>query len=197
MPDAYIPYGAYWSTPFARWQGSFSHLNAIEFAAHTAKSELARRKIAPDAFDYGVLGTTIPQHHSFYGTPWLFGMMGAPHVSGPTIAQACATSARCLQNAAQEVSGGEATAALIVTADRTSNGPHVYYPAPAAPGGTGQSENWVLDNFGRDPFARSRWCRQRRMSRANTRSARRSSMTSCCAATSNTRPRRRTSSRAS
>ena len=25
--NAYIPYGAYWSTPFARWQGAFAHLH--------------------------------------------------------------------------------------------------------------------------------------------------------------------------
>ena len=44
---AEIPYGAYWSTPFARWQGSFANLHSIEFAAHVAKIEMARRKIDP------------------------------------------------------------------------------------------------------------------------------------------------------
>ena len=154
MIDAFIPYGAYWSTPFTRWQGSFAHLNAVEFAAWTAKRELAARGIDPAVFDFGVLGTTVPQRHSFYGAPWLLGMIGAEHVGGPTIAQACATSARCLQTAALEVGHGDATTALVVGADRVSNGPHIFYPAPHAPGGTGQSENWVLDNFGQDPFAK-------------------------------------------
>ena len=36
-----IPYGAYWSTPFARWQGSLSHLNSVQFAAHVAKTAMA------------------------------------------------------------------------------------------------------------------------------------------------------------
>jgi acetyl-CoA C-acetyltransferase len=40
---------------------------------------------------------------------------------------------------------------LVVLTDRTSNGPHVVYPATGAPGGTPQSENWVLDSFGCDP----------------------------------------------
>ena len=31
---AQIPYGAYWSTPFAKWQGTLSHLHSIEFGAH-------------------------------------------------------------------------------------------------------------------------------------------------------------------
>jgi acetyl-CoA C-acetyltransferase len=35
--------------------------------------------------------------------------------------------------------------------DRTSNGPHVVYPSAGAPGGTPQSENWVMDSFGCDP----------------------------------------------
>jgi acetyl-CoA acetyltransferase len=51
-----IPYGCYWSTPFARWQGSFASLHAIEFAAHVTKNELARRNIEPQIFDYAVLG---------------------------------------------------------------------------------------------------------------------------------------------
>jgi len=152
MTNAYIPYGGYWSTPFAKWQGSLSHLNSVELAAHVAKTELENRNIDPKDFDMAVLGITIPQHKSFYGTPWMTGMMGADKVTGPTVTQACATSARCIQNASQEI-GETANSALVVTTDRTSNGPNVYYPNPAAAGGTGESENWVLDNFGHDPYA--------------------------------------------
>ena len=65
------------------------------------------------------------------------GEIGAPHVGGPTIMQARATSARCLQTAADEVASGAAQCALVLTADRVSNGPHLYYPAPSASGGTG------------------------------------------------------------
>ncbi|MCL4185107.1 MAG: thiolase family protein, partial [Burkholderiaceae bacterium] len=88
---AEIPYGAYWSTPFARWQGSFANLNSIEFGAHVARAELARRGIDPKVFDYGVLGISVPQKHSFYGLPWLAGLIGAGHIGGPTLMQACAT----------------------------------------------------------------------------------------------------------
>lgn len=153
MTDAYIPYGGYWSTPFAKWQGTLSHLNSVQLAAHVAKDELARREIDAADFDTAILGMTVPQYKSFYGAPWLTGMMGADRVTGPTIAQACATSARCLQNAHQEIADGTAESALLVTTDRTSNGPNVYYPNPTGPGGTGVSENWVLDNFGDDPYA--------------------------------------------
>jgi acetyl-CoA acetyltransferase family protein len=153
MTDAYIPYGGYWSTPFAKWQGTLSHLNSVELAAHVAKDELQRREIDAAGFDMAILGITVPQYKSFYGAPWMTGMMGADRVTGPTIAQACATSARCLQNASQEIDGDTAESALVITTDRTSNGPNVYYPNPLAPGGTGTSENWVLDNFGHDPYA--------------------------------------------
>ena len=54
-----IPYGAWWSTPFARWQGSFANLHAIRFAAHVAARELARRRIDPSVFDHGVLGISV------------------------------------------------------------------------------------------------------------------------------------------
>ena len=153
MTEAYIPYGGYWSTPFAKWQGTLSHLNSVELASYVAKNELGRREIDPAGFDMAVLGITVPQHKSFYGAPWMTAMMGANRVTGPTLAQACATSARCLQNTAQEI-GETAESALVVTTDRTSNGPNVYYPNPQAPGGTGTSENWVLDNFSHDPYAK-------------------------------------------
>lgn len=149
---AQIPYGAYWSTPFARWQGSFANLNSVEFAAHVARQELEKRSIAIDEFDYGVLGITVPQHHSFYGLPWFMGLIGASHVAGPTINQACATGTRALSAAVQEIESGLATTALAVACDRTSNGPHLYYPNARAPGGTGASEDWVMDNFGCDPL---------------------------------------------
>ncbi len=152
MKRAHIPYGAYWSTPFTRWQGSFAHLNSVEFAAHVVRLELARRRIDAAQFDHGVLGMSVPQKHSFFGMPWLMGMAGAPQVGGPTIMQACATGARTLLAAAQEVEAGLAEQALVVTCDRTSNGPHLYYPNPRGPGGTGAAEDWVMDNFNCDPL---------------------------------------------
>jgi len=152
---AEIPYGAYWSTPFAKWQGSLSHLNAVEFGAYVAKQELMKRKIEVADFDYSVLGTSIPQKHSFYGAPWLAGMVGAKNAAGPMIYQACATGARTLLAAAQEIESGMAEKALVVNTDRTSNGPHLTYPNPTGPGGTPDHENWVLDNFSCDPLGRN------------------------------------------
>jgi acetyl-CoA acetyltransferase family protein len=149
---AEIPYGAYWSTPFARWQGAFSNLHSVEFAAHVTKAELAKRRIPAETIDHGVMGISVPQKHSFYGMPWLAGMVGLGDVSGPTIMQACATGARVLLAAVQEVDAELSDVTLAVTCDRTSNGPHLYYPNPRAPGGTGSHEDWVMDNFNRDPL---------------------------------------------
>jgi acetyl-CoA acyltransferase len=150
--QAEIPYGAYWSTPFARWQGSFANLHSLEFAAHVARLELGKRQIEPAAFDYGVLGMSVPQKSAFYGAPWVMGMIGAEQAGGPTLMQACATGVRTLLAATQEIEAGMATAALVINCDRTSNGPHLYYPNPRGTGGTGSAENWVLDNFGCDPL---------------------------------------------
>ena len=49
MPLANVetPYGAYWSTPFVKLQGTFQHLHAMRFAAHVARDELAQRGIDP------------------------------------------------------------------------------------------------------------------------------------------------------
>lgn len=149
---AEIPYGAYWSTPFARWQGSLANLHSIEFAAHVARLELARRKIDPQGFDFGVLGFSVPQKHSFYGLPWLAGLIGANLAGGPTLMQACATGVRTLLAAAQEIEVGMASTVLSINCDRTSNGPHLYYPNPRGPGGTGTAEDWVMENFNCDPL---------------------------------------------
>src|SRR5436853_7466201 len=127
---AEIPYGAYWSTPFVKWQGSFAHLHSIEFGAHVAKAELAKRDIAPTAFDFGVLGTTVPQKSAFHGLPWFMGMIGAAKVGGPTINQACATGVRCLLAAAHEIEAELASAALGATVHRIANGPAIVYANP-------------------------------------------------------------------
>lgn len=153
--NVYIPYGGYWSTPFCRWQGSFAHLHAITFAADVTRRALEERKISPAAFDSLFLGMTIPQKSSFYGAPWLAGLIGARGITGPTIAQACATSVRVLGSAAVEIETGQSQAILTITCDRTSNGAHIYYPNPLGPGGMGEKEDWVWDNFGHDPYARN------------------------------------------
>ncbi|MFX0014825.1 MAG: thiolase family protein [Promethearchaeota archaeon] len=155
--NTYIPYGCYWSTPFVRWQGSFSSLNAVPFAAEMTIKALKARNISPGSFDSLYLGITIPQKHSFYGQTWFAGLIGAPEITGPMIAQACATSARIIGNASSEIeaSSPRHRSILAVTCDRTSNGPHILYPNPLAPGGKADIENWVWDNFGYDPYARN------------------------------------------
>jgi acetyl-CoA acetyltransferase family protein len=153
--DVWIPYRGYWSTPFCVWQGSLATLPPIPFAAEVAARALAERGIAPTDIDGLCLGTTISSKGSFYGAPWFAGLAGLGHATGPTINQACATSVRCLVQGAQELSTGGASVYLAEACDRTSNGPHVFYPNPAGPGGTGDSENLVLDSFGHDPWAKN------------------------------------------
>lgn len=147
-----IPYRCYWSSPFVRWQGALQHLHAVKFAAHVAARELARRDIDPACFDAGVLGLSVYQHQSFYGAPWFMGLLGAPQAPGPTVSQVCASGARVLLMAAQEIGSGLADTVLAATADRCSNGPHTYYPSNSAPGGTGVAEDVVVDSFSCDPL---------------------------------------------
>ena len=151
----YIPYGAYWSTPFCKWQGSFSLLHPIPFAAEMGLRFFKERKIPSEIVDGMCLGISIPAPNSFYGGPWLAGLLGMTSVPAPMLGQACATGVRCIAYGAQEVQTHSAEVFLAVTADRCSNGPHLYYPNPQGPGGTGTKEDWVLDNFGFDPFAKN------------------------------------------
>jgi acetyl-CoA acetyltransferase len=130
LSKTFIPYGAYWSSPFCRWQGSIGHLNSLELGAQTAARFLQKAGIPADRLDSLVLGFTVPQKHSFYGAPWVAAMLGAPGITGPVVAQACATSVRVLATAAAEIESGDRACALGMACDRTSNGPHLVYPNP-------------------------------------------------------------------
>jgi acetyl-CoA acetyltransferase len=154
LRNTFIPYGGYWSSPFCRWQGSIGHEHSLKLAAATARRFLERVDISPETFDHIAVGFTVPQQGSFYGAPWLAGLIGATGITGPSFGQACATSARVIAGTSGEVETGAAECALGVTFDRTSNGPHILYPNPKGIGGTGDSENWVMDNFSKDPYAK-------------------------------------------
>ena len=153
--EAYIPYGAYWSTPFCRWQGSFQNIHTVRLAAQIATQFLTQKNYSPKDFDELIFGITIPQKSIFYGTPWLAGLIGADHITGPMVGQACATSAKCIELAASGIDTKTHKNCLVICADRTSNGPHLVYPNPDAPGATVDKESWVWDNFGYDPYAKN------------------------------------------
>ncbi len=153
--EAYIPYGGYWSTPFCRWQGGFSNQHSIRLAGETATRALEERNIEPSEFDGIILGMTIPQKHCFYGAPWLAGMIGAAGITGPIVGQACATSANSVALASQGLESGVNKSVIVITCDRTSNGPHLVFTNPLSPGARPDSEDWVWDNFGFDPFAKN------------------------------------------
>ena len=182
-----IPYGAYWSTPFAKWQGSLQHLHSLKLAAHVTKLELQKRGIAPETFDFGVLGTTITQYQSFYGAVWPFYEIGMRNVAGPTVSQACASGARVLLTAAAEIQLGMATTALALGADRLSNGPHIYYPSSSGLAAPARARNKPSSTSRRMPWAATRCYKQRRMLLPGTAYRRESNTTWCYIVTSNTR----------
>ncbi|MEW6071199.1 MAG: thiolase family protein [Planctomycetota bacterium] len=154
LQNVFLPYGAYWSTPFCRWQGRFAGYHAIRLAAEVGASFLERRGIPAPSFEGLHLGITVHQRSSFYGAPWLAAMLGAPGITGPTVSQACATAVRLLAGAGLEIETGERRCLLAVACDRTSNGPHILYPNPEGPGGAAEFENQVLDSFNEDPHAK-------------------------------------------
>ena len=150
----YIHPKASWSSPFCKWQGSLSNEHALKLAAQCADRKLNSIGLDAGQLDGLHLGTTVPQHQSFYGAPWVASMLGAGDITGPTLAQACATSARVIASAASQIELGAQKINLALCADRISNGPNLYYPNPAGPGGVGRNSNWVWDSFNQDPNAK-------------------------------------------
>ncbi|MDR7223332.1 thiolase family protein [Aminobacter aminovorans] len=149
----FIPMGAYWTSPFCRWQGALSGEHPLSLLAAAGSEVLAQSAHPIDSLEGLHLGTTVPSHKCFWGAPWVAALMGNDRMTGPTLSQACATSARVLASGAAAIQTGAASRLLAAAADRTSNGPLVVYPNPANPGGATQCENWVLDNFQNDPYA--------------------------------------------
>ena len=150
--DACIPVRLGWSSPFARWQGPLAEVSSLDLATRVTTDALARFGLPAAEVTGIVLGWTVPQPEIFYGASTVAARIGAPHATGAMLSQACATSAACLEAAALRVEAGLDELSVVITTDRTSNGPVLSYPAPSAPGGAPRQETWVLDNFRRDPW---------------------------------------------
>jgi len=152
LTKAFIPYKGYYSTPFARWQGSMANENAIVLGAATSKRWLAEKKWDPKMYDYLILGITIGQPKFFYGSPWAAALIGAENIPGVILSQACSTSTTCIFQAAVGVETGLYDNCYCLMVDRCSNGPHTIWPNPKGPGGEVISENWMMDHFNLDPW---------------------------------------------
>jgi len=149
--NVYIPYKGYWSSPFCKWQGSFQTQHAVKLAASAAKGFFETRGITPDIFDSIVFGATIPQKMWFYDAPWFATLIGNPNITGPRVAQACATSTVAIKTAAISVEAGSDANVLVATCDRSSNCPNILWPNPSGLGGKPDFESWMLDGFMFEP----------------------------------------------
>ncbi len=73
------------------------NLNAIE-PGSTTKKFFELRGYTPDIFD-GVSTDNYSSPAWFYANPWYCALIGNDKISGPTISQACATSATAIYTA--------------------------------------------------------------------------------------------------
>jgi len=153
IKKAYIPYKGYWSSPFCRWQGKLQNENAILCGATTARRFMKQRGFSPEIFDGLVLGTTVPQKQWFFAPPYFASLIGNEKISGPLMAQACATSAVSVQYAANTIESEIHRKILVATTDRCSNSPSLLWPNPKGLGGKPEFETWMADGFEMDPVA--------------------------------------------
>ncbi|NJD62720.1 MAG: thiolase family protein [Deltaproteobacteria bacterium] len=153
LTKAYIPYRGYYSTPFTRWQGALANEHSIVLGADTSRRFFAARGWDPMKVEYVLVGSTIYQKQWFYSGPWAAALMGATGAPGILINQACSTSTIAVYQAGMGVETGLFGNSWCLLADRCSNGPHAVWPNVNGPGGQVISENWVMDNFGKDPWA--------------------------------------------
>lgn len=126
--------------------------NAIVLGSETSKRWIASKQWNPKIFDYLIIGITIGQPKVFYAGPWSAAMLGAEHIPGLIISQACSTSTTGIFQAAMAIENGLCQNVYTLFTDRCSNGPHTIWPNPAGPGGQVISEDWMMDHFGYDPW---------------------------------------------
>ncbi len=148
---SFIPYGGYFCSPFARWQGSLQYDHPLELACATVRRWLAGKKIDPRVFNYVYVGATVGQKHNFFYGPWASALIGATEIPGLYVSQACSTSTTCVNLSALGVESGMFEVVMALMADRTSNGPHTVWPNPMGPGAEVIHENWIMDNFNFEP----------------------------------------------
>jgi acetyl-CoA acetyltransferase len=153
LTKAYIPYRGYYSTPFSRWQGALANEHSIVLGADTSRRFFAARGWDPMTVEYVLVGSTIYQKQWFYSGPWAAALMGATGAPGILVNQACSTSTIAVYQAGMGIETGLFGNSWCLLADRCSNGPHAVWPNANGPGGQVISENWVMDNFGKDPWA--------------------------------------------
>jgi acetyl-CoA acetyltransferase len=153
LNKAFIPYRGYYSTPFARWQGSLANENSIVLGANTSRRFFESKGWDPQDLDYVLVGSTVYQKQWFYSGPWASALMGASATPGVLISQACSTPTFTIWQAGMGIETGMFANSWCLLADRCSNGPHATWPNPGGPGGQMIAEDWVMDNFGKDPWA--------------------------------------------
>ena len=153
LTKAFIPYRGYYSTPFVRWQGTLANEHSIVLGANTSRRFFESRKWDPKKVDYVIVGSTVYQKQWFYSGPWASAMMGAVGAPGLLVSQACSTSTFSIYQAGMGIETGMFGNCWCLLADRCSNGPHAIWPNPGGPGGQVVAEDWVMDNFGKDPWA--------------------------------------------
>ncbi|MBW1720650.1 MAG: thiolase family protein [Deltaproteobacteria bacterium] len=150
---AFIPFRGYYSSPFCRWQGTLQNENSIVLGAKTANRWLKSKGIPFNILNTMYYGTTIAQPCMFYSHNWAAAMMvdNELPLPGTMVNQACTTSTVCLNLVASNIECGLYKTGFALMSDRASNGPHTIWPNPMGPGGEVISENWMMDNFNRDP----------------------------------------------
>lgn len=154
LTKAFIPYKGYYSSPFVRWQGAMANDNAISLAGDTSQKWMKSKGWDPQKIEYVILGVTISQPYLFFSGPWVAALCGAVDSPGLLISQACSTSTSGIFQAASGVETGMYDVAYTLFTDRCSNGPHTVWPDPMGPGGKVYSEDWVMDHFSYDPWAK-------------------------------------------
>ena len=148
---AFIPYGGYYSTPFARWNGSLKAENSVVLAADTARRWFVEKQIDPTVLDFIYYGITTAQPLSFYSHVYSSAVIldRKKNIPGIQVSQVCATSCTTMGSAAADVENGAYETVYALAGDRCSSTPLLVVPSPN--NGSVVTENIVTDNFKRDP----------------------------------------------
>ena len=130
---AAIPLGLAWSSPFCRWQGPLSAVSSLDLAVDVTARALAGRGSTRPLARSSSAGRSRSRESSTARRP-LAGAARAPARHGPDDLAGVRHLGRLRAAAAAAQGGGADGAVLVVTTDRTSNGPHLVYPSAGRAG---------------------------------------------------------------
>ena len=118
-------------TPMAEFEGSFSHLSAIELGARAAREALKRSEVDPEEIDQCFVGNALQTSpDAIYGARHVALKAGIPkEAPALTVNRLCGSGIQSIVSGAHAILNGEAAICLVGGMENMTQAPHCVWGA--------------------------------------------------------------------